>query len=82
MGMVHCFRGSPKNGRNRIVIPWEPIEERDKWCPRCRQFLPLNSFYPNHYKVYGLSDKCKTCDNAYRRKKREKSNKRGGDKLC
>ena len=71
MGLGYVLRGSPKNGRHTIIIPWEPTEPIDKWCYRCRKFHLKTDFYRNSYKRDGLHDICKKCDNQHRKEKYE-----------
>ena len=48
-----------------------------KWCPSCESYRNIEKeFFRNKAKWDGLSDKCKSCDVAYRKEKRQRARKR------
>lgn len=39
----------------------KPPEEGLAWCNRCKQFLPIDNFYPSYRTWNNLDDRCKKC---------------------
>jgi len=46
-------------GRKRL------FNEKEKWCNKCKKWLPLGAFGENKRTASGKSHYCKTCHNAY-----------------
>jgi hypothetical protein len=46
-------------GRKRLFT------DTQKWCNRCKKWLPLDAFGENKRTASGKQDYCKTCHNAY-----------------
>ena len=85
MGIGSCVGGNPKNRSLRIVIPWEPYDLKEKWCPQCRFWVLISDFYLDASRDDGIATRCKKCDNAYRakkyRNKKERETKKVGHSI-
>jgi hypothetical protein len=46
-------------GRKRL------FNEREKWCNKCKKWLPLDAFGDNRKTASGKQDYCKTCHGTY-----------------
>jgi hypothetical protein len=46
-------------GRKRL------FNDKEKWCNKCKKFLPLGAFGDNRRNVSGKQDYCKTCHSPY-----------------
>ena len=44
------------------------VPEGHKYCPECRQILPISEFYISRKRYDGLESKCKVCKKAYSEK--------------
>lgn len=46
-------------GRRRL------FNDKEKWCNKCKKWLPLDAFAENRRTASGRQDYCKTCHSAY-----------------
>ena len=76
MGVGYLSGRKTKDRRDPIIMPWEPVEYLEKWCPKCRLFVAKAEFYASSRNPDGLEEKCKLCDHAKRSRNRKKKRER------
>jgi hypothetical protein len=64
--------GSVGGKGNGFVVPYIEIEVKEKWCSRCRSWLPFSEYSKNRTKGDGYGTECKRCSTQYQKEWKNK----------
>ena len=67
MEKSHVQGGTVGSKGHEFIIPYLDIDikVKEKWCPRCRKWLPFSEFFKNKTRFDGYGSECRKCNRQY-----------------